>query len=108
MDNDPLAMRRIMPGLHEGELIRAERKNDGHWAFDMKMRRIAENGPWWFEPDINSPWHPIGSWTTLAKGQQAAELLRTGTHYWEQSTYMCHPYDENAYAQLRGERTSWN
>lgn len=45
MESKPLAMRRTMPGLHEGEFIRAERKKDGHWAFDMKMRRIAENGP---------------------------------------------------------------
>ena len=105
MGSDPLAMRRTMPGLHGGQFIRAERKKDGHWAFDMRMRRIAENGPWWFEPDIHGPWHPIGSWPTLARGRQAAELLRSGTHYWDQSTYSCKPYDEAAYAKLRGDTT---
>ena len=105
MDSDPLAMRRTMPGLHGGQFIRAERKKDGHWAFDMRMRRIAENGPWWFEPDIHGPWHPIGSWPTLARGRQAAELLRSGTHYWDQSTYSCKPYNDAAYAKLRGDTT---
>ena len=42
MESNRLDMRRIMPGLHAGDMIRAERKNDGHWAFDMKMRRISE------------------------------------------------------------------
>lgn len=105
MGSDPLSMRRTMRGLHEGKLIRAERKKDGHWAFDMKMRRIAENGPRWYEPDIHGSWHPIGSWPTLERGRQAAELLRSGTHYWDQSTYSCKPYNDAAYAKLHGDTT---
>lgn len=97
-----LAMRRLMPGLHEGDMIRAERKKDGNWAFDMRLRQIRENGPFWFEPDNDGPWQSIGSWPTLAKGKQAAELLRTGTHFWDAGDYVCRPYNEAAYAKIRG------
>lgn len=103
MESSRLDMRRIMPGLHAGDMIRAERKNDGHWAFDMKMRRISEKGPWWFEPDNHGPWQSIGPWPTLERGRQAAERLISGTHYWDQSTLSCKPYNDAAYAAIRGD-----
>lgn len=99
-----LRMRLRMPGLHDGENLRAERnyRDCGGWRFEMRMERLGDT-TFWFEYAPRGHFLPIGTWPTLKAGQKAAESLRSGTHYWDGKDRVCRPYTAKTYAVLRGE-----
>jgi len=90
-------MARIMAGLYAGAEVRAERRSDGCWAFEMWCSQL------WFEYSPHGLWTAIGRWRTLGTGLWTASRLRAGTHFWDADTHVVRLFNENVYAALREE-----
>lgn len=82
MSSPDTRMRRRMPGLHDGNLVRAERVG-GSWSAQVKMRDvghlldIATN---YYEHSPDGSWIHVGSYRRLIDCQEAAARLIAGTH----------------------------
>jgi hypothetical protein len=92
---------RIMPGLYAGPEVRAERKLNGLWAFEMKASQLGHR--LWFEFSPHGLWTGIGAWRTLDTGLWIASRLRAGTHFWDAESSVARLWNEAVYAVIRGE-----
>lgn len=90
-----------MPGLHAGPEVRAERRKDGLWAFEMKANQLGRL--LWFEYSPHGLWTEIGAWRTIDTGLWVASRLRVGTHFWDAEFSIARIFDEDVYAAIRGE-----
>jgi hypothetical protein len=94
-------MTRTLPGLYAGPEVRAERKADGLWAFEMQANQLGRH--LWFEFSPHGLWTAIGAWRTLDTGLWVASRLRAGTHFWDAEAAVARIFDESVYAAIRGE-----
>jgi len=101
MDRYGETMNRLFSGLYSGEEVRAERRPDGLWAFQMKANRLGHR--LWFEFSPHGLWTVIGDWRTLDTGLWVASRLRAGTHFWDAETAVARLFDDVVYAVIRGE-----
>lgn len=95
-------VKRLLPGLYAGEEVRAERRKDDLWAFEMKCNQLGRY--LWFEYSPHGLWTSIGAWRRLDDGLAVAARLRAGTHFWDADLHIARLYGEKIYAALRGER----
>ena len=93
-------MTRTMAGLYAGPDVRAERRMDRRWAFEMKCNQLGRH--LWFEFSPHGLWTAIGAWRTLDTGLWVASRLRAGTHFWDGEIDTVRLFDEVVYAVLRG------
>lgn len=95
------SMCRLLPALYAGEQVRAERRDDSYWAFQMKCNQLGRQ--LWFEFSPHGLWTNIGAWRSLDQGLSVAARLRAGSHFWDSDTQRTRIYTEDVYAILRGE-----
>jgi hypothetical protein len=95
------SIKRVLPGLYTGDDVRAERRGDRHWAFQMKCGQLGHH--LWFEYSRHGLWTAIGTWCRLETGLWVAARLRAGTHFWDESGQIARLYGENVYSVLRDE-----
>lgn len=91
-------MRRVMPGLYQGDDVRCE-KVDGLWRFDLKCNQLGLLT--WYEYHPAGAWTPIGKWRTIDAGLAVADRLRSGVSFWDADLQRTRAYDEEVYALLR-------
>ncbi|MCK9549517.1 hypothetical protein [Aquamicrobium sp.] len=101
MERHGETIKRLYPGLYAGNEVRAERRDDRLWAFEMKCNQLGRF--LWFEYSPHGLWTSIGAWRTLDDGLGVAVRLRAGTHFWDADVDVARPYGENIYAALRGD-----
>lgn len=94
-------MKRQHPGLFAGNEVRAERRTDRLWAFEMKCNQLGRF--LWFEYSPHGLWTSIGAWRRLDDGLGVAARLRAGTHFWDADAQVARLYNEDVYAALRGD-----
>jgi len=92
-------MTRILPGLYGGPEVRAERRRDRLWAFEMRCNQLGRYH--WYEFSPHGLWTSIGAWRTLDTGLWVAARLRAGTHFWDAESAVARIYNEAVYAALR-------
>jgi len=102
MERHGETMKRLSSGLYAGDEVRAERKADHCWAFEMPCNQLGRL--LWFEFPPRGLWTHIGTWRTLDSGLWIASRLRAGTHFYDAHDHIARIYDEDVYAVLRGER----
>ncbi|PKP94723.1 MAG: hypothetical protein CVT77_01575 [Alphaproteobacteria bacterium HGW-Alphaproteobacteria-16] len=95
-------MKRLFPGLYAGIEIRAERTDNGCWAFEMRCNQLGRR--LWFEFSPHGLWTSVGTWRTLDEGLSVAARLRAGSHFWDASIQTARLFREEIYAALREEQ----
>jgi hypothetical protein len=97
------AMRRVLPGLYSGDEVRAERRDDGYWSFEMKCNQLGRQ--LWFEFSPHGLWTSIGAWRTLDQGLSIAARLRAGSHFWDSRNELARIYTEEIFGPPRSTMT---
>lgn len=91
-------MTRKLPGLYEGDYVRAERV-DGRWRCEVLMRPIGRSGYYEFS-SRQGAWMRIGAYRTLEICEDAARALKAGTHLYCSGIGVC-PWNEYNADQIR-------
>jgi len=73
-----MKMKRILPGLYEGERIRCEREPDGIWFAQAKAREIGRTAL--FEAHHAGKWVGCGRFRTLEIVESVDEALQSGEY----------------------------